>query len=49
MFDLYVQVIRDICTRRIQGVKRVRQQLLWLWTEGYLDLWADKDEASLDD
>jgi hypothetical protein len=49
MFELYVQVIRDICTRRVRGVERDRQQLLWLWTEGFLDLWGDKEEVSLDD
>src|SRR5262245_50759121 len=49
MFDLYVQVIRDICARRVQSVERDQQQLLWLWTEGYLDLWADKEEVALDD
>ena len=49
MFDLYVQTIQAICTRRVEGVERDLQQLLWLWTEGYLDLWVGRDELSLDD
>jgi hypothetical protein len=49
MFELYVQVIQDICTRRVEGIERERQQLLGLWTEGYLDLWVREDTVSLAD
>jgi hypothetical protein len=48
-FELYVHVIRGICATRVQELERDRQQLLWLWTEGYLDLWVRADKVSLDD
>jgi hypothetical protein len=49
MFDAYAQTIQDICTKRLHAVERDRQQLLWLWTDEYLDVWTDQDEVSLDD
>jgi hypothetical protein len=49
MFDLYAEVIQDLCERRVGGIERDRQQLLWLWSEGYLDIWVDQDEVSLND
>ena len=49
VFDLYQEVIQDICTRRVRGVDRDKTTLLWLWSEGYGKTWVDKDKVSLDD
>src|ERR1700737_2731309 len=49
MFEMYEDVIRDICYRQVSGLDHEQQQLLWLWTEGYADSWVEKDEVSIDD
>src|SRR5262249_23694424 len=33
----------------VTKLERECQQLLWLWTEGYLDRWAEQDEVSIDE
>src|SRR5579872_6705625 len=48
-FDAYSQLILDLCERRVESILEEQQQLLWLWSDGYLDLWADEGEVSLDD
>ena len=42
--QLFASPVQDICARRVQGMGREEQQLLWLWSDGYLDLWAKKDD-----
>jgi hypothetical protein len=49
VFELYEEVIRDLCARRVAGVEREQEQLLWLWSEGYGNTWVEKDKVSLDD
>jgi hypothetical protein len=49
VFDLYEEVIQDICTRRVAGIDRDKKKLLWLWSDGYGKTWVDKDKVSLDD
>jgi hypothetical protein len=48
-FDFYEDTIRRLCAEAVTRQGREWEQLLWLWTEGYLDWWADQDEVSIDD
>src|SRR5215813_11165104 len=48
-FDLYEQTIQQLCSHAVTKLERECQQLLWLWTEGYLDRWAEQDEVSIDE
>jgi len=49
MFEMYEDVIRDICERELSRLNSEQQRLLWLWSEGYSDTWVEKDEVSIDD
>ena len=35
MFEFYEATIQDICARMVAALDWDRQQLLWLWSEGY--------------
>src|SRR5437763_1237653 len=36
MFEVYEEVIIDLCARHVSALDQEEQHLLWLWSEGYL-------------
>ncbi len=43
LFFAYEDTIQRICARQVAELDRERQQLLWLWSDGYYD-WNDEDD-----
>jgi len=47
--DFYEGVVRDLCTAAIARLPPGFQQLLWLCTDEFSNLWVEQDEVTLDD
>lgn len=48
-FDAFEHTIQSLCATRVSELDADRKRLLWLWSEGYLQRWADEDEVRLAD
>lgn len=49
VFAAYEDTIQSLCFQQVAELDPDRQRMLWLWSEGYLQLWVDEDEVRLAD
>ena len=47
MFELYEEKVRGICYHHVSEHDPDAQRLLWLWSEGYLEQWVERDAVKL--